>query len=387
MANVENGDVLKTDKTETENESPVNESDRKLSNMVVAGMAVQKLQNDQKKHQDMKNSITIMRRDSQKVDLHTASEKDEYDRVKMLLEKKLNPNEKNILSKTPLHLACKSVSPRIINLLIQYGADVDAQDSTSMTPLHHLLLTSGKNQEDVERVAECIHLLIEHKANVNVPNYAGTTALHLAAMRAEGSWVDALIAAGADLSAKNNEGESVLYFIMKHCPNSLIKCLDNCVNQGNNRRMTRHDKSFSAQSVGLEVRLDFNTLDLRKQYRKENESKYKKRKLGDLENTTDPTIFFSQVLSIKQNNDPSLNSIIEDIFLHPVSQTYFYLKWSEIKYLYYFAVLLTHFIYSLTYSTYAVLVYRTICNPSVLISNQSANVSLPFDFKFNCRLV
>ena len=114
MANLENGDVLQKDKTETENESPVNESDRKLSTMVVAGMAVQKLQNDQKKHQDMKNSITIMRRDSQKVDLHTASEKDEYDRVKMLLEKRLNPNEKNILSKTPLHLACKAVSPRII---------------------------------------------------------------------------------------------------------------------------------------------------------------------------------------------------------------------------------------------------------------------------------
>ena len=380
MAEQENSVVLRKDKVDIDSESQENESDRRLSTMVVASMAVQKLQNDQKKHQDMKNSITIMRKDSQKVDLHTASEKDEYDKVKMLLEKKLNPNEKNILSKTPLHLACKSVSPNIISLLIDYGADVDAQDSTSMTPLHHLLLTSGKDQEDVEKVAECIHLLIKHKANVNVPNYAGTTALHLAAMRAEGTWVDALIAAGADLNAKNNEGVSVLYFIMKHCPNSLIKCLDSCVNQGNNRRMTRHDKGFSAQSSGFEVRLDFNTLDLRKHYRKETDSRHKKRKLGDIENTTDPTIFFSQVLAIKQNNDPSLNSIIEDIFLHPVAQTYFYLKWSEIKFLYYFAVLMPHFIYSLTFSTYAVLVYRTICNPSSQIQNASA-----FDTPFNCR--
>ena len=144
--------------------------------------------------------------------------------------------------------------------------------------------------------------------------------------------------------------------------------------------MTRHDKGFSAQSSGFEVRLDFNTLDLRKHYRKETDSRNKKRKLGDIENTTDPTIFFSQVLAIKQNNDPSLSSIIEDIFLHPVAQTYFYLKWSEIKYLYYFAVLLTHFIYSLTFSTYAVLVYRTICDPSSLIQNTST-----FNTTFTCR--
>ena len=147
MADQENGVVLRKEKVDIDSESQENDSDRRLSTMVVASMAVQKLQNDQKKHQDMKNSITIMRKDSQKVDLHTASEKDEYDKVKMLLEKKLNPNEKNILSKTPLHLACKSVSPSIISLLIDYGADVDAQDSTSMTPLHHLLLTSGKDQE------------------------------------------------------------------------------------------------------------------------------------------------------------------------------------------------------------------------------------------------
>ena len=192
------------------------------------------------------------------------------------------------------------------------------------------------------------------------------------------SWVDPLIAAGADLNSKNKEGVSVLYFIMKHCPNCLIKCLDNCVNQGNNRRMTRHDKSISNQSVGFEVRLDFNSLDLRKHYRKEND--FKKRKLGDIENTTDPTIFFSQVLSIKQDNDPSLNRIIEDIFLHPVSQTYFYLKWSEIKFLYYIVILFTHFVYSVFYSTYAVLVYRTVCNPSNITAVVPGEA-----FKFNCR--
>ena len=87
---------------------------RKLSTIVTASMAVQKLQNDQKKIE--KKDITIMRRDSQKVDLHSASEKGHYENVKHLLEKKFDPNGRNELSKTPLHLACKSLSPKVIRL-------------------------------------------------------------------------------------------------------------------------------------------------------------------------------------------------------------------------------------------------------------------------------
>ena len=241
-------------------------------------------------------------------------------------------------------------------MLLENGADVDAQDSTSMTSLHHLLLISGRLTDKIEKVTECMHLLIKNKANVNVYDHAGCTPLHLAAMRAEESWVDALIEGGADISAKNNEGVSVLYFIMKHCPHSLIKCLDNCV--------TFVDKKgASSQTMGREARMDFNTLDLRKHSRRNDEIVNRKHKIRSFENTTDPTIFFSQVLGIKSHNDPGLNKIIENVFLHPVSQTYFHIKWSEIRWLYYILVLFMHFVYSAVYSTYAVLVYRTICCP------------------------
>ena len=363
-----NTEKISTDKISVVDENDENKTDRKLSAIVTASMAVQKLQNDQKRIQEFKNNITIMRKDSQKVDLHIASEKGDYDKVKLLLSKEFTPNDKNALSKTPLHLACKSLSPKVITLLIESGADVNAQDSTMMTPLHHLLLISGRLKEQVEKVTECINLLIAHKANVNLSDYAGNTALHLAAMRAEDSWVDALIGAGADMNAKNKEGVSVLYFIMKHCPKSLTKCLDNCVKLNDK-------KGISSQSVGFEVRLDFNTLDLRKHYRKENEIITKKRQLRTFENTTDPTIFFSQVLGIRRNNDQSLNHIIEDIFMHPVSQTYFYLKWKEISWLYYIVVLFTHFLYSITYSAYAVLVYRTICKTTLIQEDPTDGLS------------
>ena len=349
-----NGTMNNSSNLKMVNEDEDKEVGRKLSTIVTASMAVQKLQNDQKRIE--KKDITIMRRDSQKVDLHSASEKGDYENVKLLLEKKFDPNGRNELSKTPLHLACKSLSPKVIELLLENGADVDAQDSTRMTALHHLLLISGRLTDKIEKVTECMHLLIQNKADVNVSDHAGCTPLHLAAMRAEESWVDTLIEGGADMSAKNNEGVSVLYFIMKHCPNSLTKCLDNCVKFVDK-------KGTSSQTMGLDARIDFNTLDLRKHTRRNDEINNRKRQIRSFENTTDPTIFFSQILGIKRHNDPGLNKIIENVFLHPVSQTYFHIKWSEIRWLYYLLILFTHFVYSVAYSTYAVLVYRTICSP------------------------
>ena len=367
---MENNKVLSSEKLEVIDENEDKSPERKMSTIVAASMAAQKLQNDQKRIQEFKNNITIMRRDSQKIDLHVAAEKGDYDNVKKLIEKKFDPNGKNALNKTPLHVACKSLSSKVISLLIENGADVNAQDSTRMTCLHHMLLTSGRLTENIEKVTECIQLLIKHKANVNIPDHAGCTPLHLAAMRAEESWVDTLISAGADMNAKNKEGVSVLYFIMKHCPNSLVKCLDNCVKLSDK-------KGMSSQSLeGCEVRMDFNTLDLRKANKssRNDEIIIKKRQLRNFENTTDPTIFFSQILNKKSQSDPSLNKLIEKIFMHPVSQTYFHIKWSELKWLYYIPILFIHFIYSILYSTYAVLVYRTICKTTLHQEDGLSNI-------------
>ena len=46
---------------------------------------------------------------------------------------------------------------------------------------------------------------------------------------------------------------------------------------------------------------------------------------------------------------------------------FFQLKWSQIKWLYYILMLLTHFIYSITYSVYAVLVFKTLCTPELMV--------------------
>jgi len=45
--------------------------------------------------------------------------------------------------------------------------------------------------------------------------------------------------------------------------------------------------------------------------------------------------------------------------------TLFQLKWSQIKYLYFAMLLATHFIYSVIYSTYSILVFKNLCIPEL----------------------
>jgi ankyrin repeat protein len=59
----------------------------------------------------------------------------------------------------------------IVQLLIDYGADVTAQDGTQTTPLH-LAAFSGS--------AESVQLLIEYGADVNALDQSSKTPLHLA---------------------------------------------------------------------------------------------------------------------------------------------------------------------------------------------------------------
>ena len=73
-----NGTINNNSNLEAIEEDGDKDPKRKLSTMVTASMAVKKLQNDQKRIQEFKKNITIMRRDSQKIDLHTVSEKGEY---------------------------------------------------------------------------------------------------------------------------------------------------------------------------------------------------------------------------------------------------------------------------------------------------------------------
>lgn len=53
---------------------------------------------------------------------------------------------------------------------------------------------------------------------------------------------------------------------------------------------------------------------------------------------------------------------IDRILMHPLSQGYLHLKWAQYRWVY-LTMVLSHLVYSITYSVYAVLVYKDLCKP------------------------
>src|SRR5579863_9494760 len=78
------------------------------------------------------------------------------------------------------------------------------------------VLSFGATKSDVadaamNRNAEAVRSLVSQKADVNVPQVDGTTALHWAVKWGDAATVDRLLLAGADVKAANREGTTPLF--------------------------------------------------------------------------------------------------------------------------------------------------------------------------------
>ncbi|PYH41658.1 kinase-like protein [Aspergillus saccharolyticus JOP 1030-1] len=118
------------------------------------------------------------------------------DRTRALLESDANPNAMRD-GYTPLHHACEAGSPKLVQLLLQYAADVHIRTQPhGETPLH-LATYRG----DADSFLKILHLLVPCGVEVNAVDNVGTTALHSVVARVGGpgavSAIEALIALGA----------------------------------------------------------------------------------------------------------------------------------------------------------------------------------------------
>jgi uncharacterized protein len=104
---------------------------------------------------------------------------------------------------TPLHLASFFGHPDLARFLVQSGAPVDVRSTNAMTntPLHAAI---------AGRKAELVKLLLEAGADANAQQYGGWRALHGAAQNGDRSIVESLLAHGADAEARAENQQTAL---------------------------------------------------------------------------------------------------------------------------------------------------------------------------------
>jgi len=96
--------------------------------------------------------------------------------------------------------------PRL-RLLLEFGADVRAEDGGGHAPLYR----AANGMGDELRGREAVELLIAHGADVNQRSgVGGMTPLHMSARRGTTGVAEALLDAGADIDAKDKGAETPL---------------------------------------------------------------------------------------------------------------------------------------------------------------------------------
>lgn len=107
-----------------------------------------------------------------------------------------------IAGRTPLHLAASGNHSDVVRILLKHGANISARDPSHLTPLH--LAVSCKE-------ADATAVLLENGAEISCRDGNGDTPGFHAAMKGGIACMQALVAAGFDLNARNRYSKTILH--------------------------------------------------------------------------------------------------------------------------------------------------------------------------------
>ncbi|KAF8488030.1 ankyrin repeat-containing domain protein, partial [Russula emetica] len=139
--------------------------------------------------------------------------------AQVLHRNKSSVEPRGVHETTPLHSAALYGDLEMVQVLLDYGADVNSKDRPGNTPLDY---ASRSGHCDDARVAR---LLIAHGADPNTRNEYGLTPLHWASMFGRIEIVRLLIEHGANVEVKDNEGRAPLDVASGEQHEEIIKLL------------------------------------------------------------------------------------------------------------------------------------------------------------------
>lgn len=135
--------------------------------------------------------------------LHRAIESRSYECVELLINYGADVKHQNKRGRSPLHYACRIPDDgRIARLLLDSGADVNAEDHGCSQPIHESIIHHQSSQ---------LELLLPRVFDVNAYTADGKTAVHLAICNDNVHAVKALLAAGADFRKTTRQDSTSLH--------------------------------------------------------------------------------------------------------------------------------------------------------------------------------
>ncbi|DAB29532.1 MAG TPA: hypothetical protein CFH84_08940 [Sulfurimonas sp. UBA12504] len=138
--------------------------------------------------------------------LHNHVYYEHYEAVAKMLQEEADTEVITAAGLTPLHIAIQKSDLRMAKLLVDAGANVNAQDNRDNTPL--ILATKKKNKE-------LVRFLVMRGADLNLANEEGITPLHQAAFSGNPIVVEYLLGVGANPTTKSKSGYTAYEFALE----------------------------------------------------------------------------------------------------------------------------------------------------------------------------
>jgi ankyrin repeat protein len=117
------------------------------------------------------------------------------------------PNEATE-ARTILIDAAKSRNPEMVREILRYHPRLEARDAKGRTAIFAALQSYHHDEDKNRAIAECVRLLAEAGADVNARDNDGNTPLHTTSFL---DVAEELLKLGADVNARNNDGETPIF--------------------------------------------------------------------------------------------------------------------------------------------------------------------------------
>lgn len=134
---------------------------------------------------------------------------------------------------TALHVAARHGLTDHVQLLLRYGAELEAKNEEGQTPLNAACAQPHQPQ-DMDRYYRVCQLLVESGASINAADRDRQHPLHLACKNANAQVAELLLARGANVNIMNYSGNTALHNILQataykleHHPELVVQALLN----------------------------------------------------------------------------------------------------------------------------------------------------------------